>query len=147
MPVHKNGKNVYCNVEIACLAAPRPMLLISDGDDWTKNTERVEFPFAKSIYKLYGKEQLVENAHFENEKHDYGKSKRLAAYNFLSKHLGMKINAITGKDGNVNEDFVSFLDRKDLTYFKPEEQTSLIKEDQVYKVLKGLQAQKSPATK
>ena len=142
MPVHKDGNKVYSNVEIASLAAPRPMLLISDGKDWTKNTKKVEFPFVKSIYKLYGKEPLVENAHFENEEHDYGKSKRLAAYSFLAKYLGMKIAAIKDKDGKVNEDFISFLDRKDLTYFKPEELTSLIKEDEVYKVLKNLQAKK-----
>ncbi len=142
MPVHKNGDKVYCNVEIASLAAPRPMLLISDGKDWTKNTEKVEFPFVRKIYQLYGKEQLVENAHFETEGHDYGKSKRIAAYHFLAKHLGMKIAAITDKDGKVNEDFVSFLDRKALTYFKPEEQTSLIKEVEVYKVLKNLQVKK-----
>ena len=141
MPVHKDGNKVYSNVEIASLAAPRSMLLISDGKDWTKNTQKVELPFVKIIYKLYGVEQLVKNAHFENEEHDYGKSKRLAAYSFLAKNLGMNINAISN-NGQVNEDFVTFLDRKDLTYFKPEEQTSLIKEDEVYMVLKNLQAKK-----
>lgn len=142
MPVHKEGNKIFSNVEIACLAAPRPMLLVSDGKDWTKNTEKVEFPFAKSIYKVYGKEQLIENAHFESEGHDYGKNKRLAVYNFLAKNLAMKIAAITDKEGKVNEDFVSFLDRKDLTYFTPEEQTTFIKEDEVYKVFKNLQAKK-----
>ena len=49
MPIHKNGSTVYTNAEIACLAAPKPMLLVSDGSDWTKNNETVEYPFAHGI--------------------------------------------------------------------------------------------------
>ena len=134
MPIRKNGNELYTNVEVACLAAPRPMLLISDGNDWTKNNETVEYPFARSIYKLFDKEALVENVHLKNEQHDYGVNKRLAAYTFLAKHLGLKIENITGKNGKVNEDFVTLLDREDLTYFKPEELTSLIKGDEVYTI-------------
>jgi uncharacterized protein len=91
MPIHKNGSFQTDNAEIAALAAPRPMLLISDGDDWTKNNPELEFPFMQKIYKFYGKEGNVENAHFANEKHDYGPSKRQAAYKFLAKHF--KLNA------------------------------------------------------
>jgi len=138
MPVHKDGNKVYSNAEIACLAAPRPMLLVSDGDDWTRNTERVEYPFAKSIYKLFGKESLVENVHLASEVHDYGINKRLAAYRFLDKHLGMQLENITGKNGNVNEDFVSIQTRNDLSYFTPDELTSLIKEEEVYKTFMKL---------
>jgi len=99
MPIHKNGSFQTNNVEIAALAAPRPMLLISDGADWTKNTPVVEFPFIQKIYKVYGRESLVENAHFAGEKHDYGFNKRQAAYTFLAKHL--KLNAdpvLTGEE-------------------------------------------------
>src|SRR5678816_3194863 len=64
MPIHRNGDKVYSNVEIAALAAPRPMLVVSDGDDWTKNTPNVEYPFLQHIYQLYGKKDLVQNAHF-----------------------------------------------------------------------------------
>lgn len=91
MPIHRHGSFQANNVEIAALAAPRPMLIISDGADWTRNTPFVEFPFIQSIYKLYGKVNLAENAHFANEKHDYGFNKRQAAYAFLAKHL--KLNA------------------------------------------------------
>ena len=69
---------IHTNVEIACLAAPRPMLLVSDGGDWTKNNPRVEFPFALRIYKLYGRESAFENVHLEKEVYDYGINKRLA---------------------------------------------------------------------
>lgn len=133
MPVHRDGNKVYSNAEIACLAAPRPMLLVSDGKDWTKNTPAVEFPFAQQVYKLYGKESLVENAHFINEGHDYGKSKRLAAYAFLNKHLGLKLSNVTDKSGNVDESFVTFVSRKDLTYFNEQELASHVKGDEVYK--------------
>ncbi|MFA6127469.1 MAG: prolyl oligopeptidase family serine peptidase [Bacteroidales bacterium] len=98
MPIHKNGTFQANNVEIAALAAPRPMLVISDGADWTRNTAVVEYPFLRNIYKLFGKENLVENAHFANEKHDYGFNKRQAAYAFLARYL--KLNAdpvITGE--------------------------------------------------
>jgi uncharacterized protein len=132
MPVHRDGKKVYSNAEIACLAAPRPMLMISDGKDWTKNNPSVELPFAKSIYKLYGKESVVENAHFINEGHDYGRSKRLAAYAFLDKHLGLKISNVTDKSGNVDESFVTFVPRKDLSYFNEQELASHKKGEEVY---------------
>lgn len=134
MPVHKSGNTVYTNTEIACLMAPKPMLMVSDGKDWTKNNETVEYPFARHIYALYGKEPLVENVHLVNEGHDYGKNKRLAAYHFMVKHLGLKIENITDKNGQVNEDFVAIQDRKALTYFKEDEFAALIKGDAVYKV-------------
>jgi hypothetical protein len=134
MPIHREGDKVYSNVEIAALAAPRPMLVISDGEDWTKNTPNVEFPFLQHVYKLNLKKDLVENAHFAKEGHDYGKNKRLAAYNFLAKHLGMNINNIKNKKGIVDERFVKVVDRKSLEYFKPGETADFIKGDAVWDV-------------
>jgi hypothetical protein len=139
MPVHRSGNTIFTNAEIACVAAPKPLLLISDGKDWTRNNEKVEHPFAKSIYKLYGKESLVENAHFPGEGHDYGLSKRLAAYLFLSKNLGMSLSNIT-KGGKVDESFVKFLTRKDLTYFNDAELAGLKKGDAVYAAMSAAQA-------
>jgi hypothetical protein len=137
MPIHKTGDKVFSNVEIASLAAPRPMLIISDGKDWTKNTPRVEFPFVKDIYTLYGKGDLVANAHFADEGHDYGKNKRLAAYGFLAKHLGMDIKKISNSQGAVDEGFVTIIDRKTLEYFKPGETAGFIKGDKVYEAFKS----------
>jgi hypothetical protein len=136
MPIHSTGVRVFSNVEIAALAAPRPMLVISDGKDWTKNTPNVEFPFLQHVYRLYGQKENVENAHFGDEGHDYGKNKRLAAYNFLAKHLAMNISNIQDKKGKVNEKFVKIADRKSLEYFRPGETDSFIKGDSVWAVFK-----------
>lgn len=132
LQIHRTGNKVFSNAEIACLAAPRPMLLVSDGNDWTKNNPAVEFPFAKKIWGLYGKQDHVHNAHFADEKHDYGKSKRLAVYDFFSKHLGLQINNIKDKDGNISESFVTNVDRKDLEYFREGETSQFIRGNQVY---------------
>jgi pimeloyl-ACP methyl ester carboxylesterase len=133
LQIHRTGDKVFSNAEIACLAAPRPMLLVSDGDDWTKNNPSVEFPFAQHVYGLYGKKESVELAHFPDEKHDYGKSKRLAVYPFLSRHLGLDLKKIT-KDGQLDESFVTIVERKDLEYFKPGERDRFVKGDEVYKI-------------
>lgn len=132
MPVHKNGGTVYTNAEIASVMAPKPMLLISNGNDWTKNNPTVEYPFARSIYKLYNSETMIENAHFPREGHDYGKNKRLAAYRFLAKHLGLRMENISNEDGLVSEDFVTLLPQKELTYFSEQELSALMKGDHVY---------------
>ena len=137
MPVHKMGNTVFSNVEIACLAAPRPMLLISDGDDWTKHTEKVEYPFAKRIYELYDQSNMVENVHLANEKHDYGVSKRYAAYPFLAKHLDLDLNKIKDASGNLTESSIPMLKREALTYFKPKEINSLKKID-IHAVIQNL---------
>lgn len=124
MPIHRTGDKVFSNVEIAALAAPRPMLVVSDGEDWTKNTPQVEFPFIQKIYGLYDRAGLTENAHFADEGHDYGKTKRAAVYAFLVKHLGLH--------EIEDESFVKIVDRKSLEYFKPGEAKGVIKGDQVW---------------
>jgi len=43
--VHKTVKLETNNAEIAALAASRPLLLVSVGGDWTKNTPLVELPW------------------------------------------------------------------------------------------------------
>jgi hypothetical protein len=138
MPIHKDGQHVYTNVEIACLAAPKPMLLISDGQDWTKNSREVEYPFAKGIYALYQQDTMVQHVYLENEGHDYGKSKRLAAYDFLAVHLGLNKENIMDGNGIITEHFVTILNRSDLIYFRDGEMRSGIKDDQVYQLLVSL---------
>lgn len=134
MPVHKNGNTVYTNAEIACVAAPKPMLMISNGNDWTKNNEAVEFPFAQHVYTLYQKKEQVELAHFPREGHDYGKNKRKAAYPFLAKHLDLDLQKICDKQGNITEDFVRLQSQKDLVYFTEKERNDMIQGDEVYRV-------------
>jgi hypothetical protein len=96
MPVHKSEHHQTNNVEIAALCAPRPMLLISDGGDWTKNTPHIEMPYIRKVYELYGAESKLDNAHFPAERHDYGANKRYPVYNFFdATSIWMPENCLT----------------------------------------------------
>lgn len=116
MPVHRSANQQTNNVEIAALCAPRPMLLISNGSDWTRNTPRIEYPYIQKVYSLYDAEHKVENVHLPAEKHDYGYSKRTAAYNFLGHHLKLNTDAIPYQQGYL-EDFVEILPIDSLKVF------------------------------
>jgi|AGTN01.1.fsa_nt_gi Dipeptidyl aminopeptidases/acylaminoacyl-peptidases len=72
------------NAELISLFAPKKLLLVSDGGDWTRGTPEIEFPFIQSVYALYGAPDNVQNAHFPAEGHDYGPSKRRAALQFIA---------------------------------------------------------------
>jgi dienelactone hydrolase len=114
MPIHKFGSFETNNAEIAATFAPKPMLIVSDGDDWTSNTPEIEFPYIRNIYKLFGAEGNVENTHLPNEVHDYGYNKRTAMYHFLAKHLGLNLKAVTDSHGLINEHFTYLLERPSL---------------------------------
>jgi hypothetical protein len=99
MPIHRRPTHLTNNVEIAALAAPRPLLLISDDSDWTKNCPKLEYPYIRKIYGWYGAEDEVENVHLPGEGHDLGPSKRHAVYRFLKKHLRLDGEVINGREG------------------------------------------------
>ena len=138
MPVHVRATHETSNVEIAALFAPKPMLLISDGDDWTKNTPKVEFPFVQRIYSFYGATNQVENVHLAAEKHDYGISKRLAMYPFMAKYLKLDLKKVL-KNGQVDENSNKILSSTELSAFDalhPRPNNALIGNEAVMNVLK-----------
>jgi hypothetical protein len=115
LPIHHTDKHDTDNAEIAALFAPKPMCIVSDGKDWTKNVPQVEFPYIQSVFKLYGAIDNVENVHLPEEGHDYGPSKRNAMYRFMAKHLGLNLKAVLA-DGKIEESDTA-LDPKSLQVF------------------------------
>ncbi len=117
MPIHKSKNHETNNVEIAATFAPKPQLIISDGNDWTKNTPEVEYPYIRNVYELYGKSDLVENAHFADEVHDYGYSKRKAMYPFMAKYLGLNTEGFIDANGDFDESSVTIEEPYELMVF------------------------------
>jgi len=117
MPVHKRVNHETNNVEIAALAAPRPQLIISDGQDWTKNTPNVEFPYIQRIYRLWNAENNVENLHLPDEGHDYGPSKTRGALDFLSRHLALSLERGMRPDGTLKDEDIVLEDASIIKVF------------------------------
>jgi hypothetical protein len=116
MPIHHRPTHLTNNVEIAALAAPRPMLLISDGSDWTKNCPVLEYPYIRTIYSWYGREQYVENVHLPLDQHDYGPTKRQPMYRFMISRLGLDSAGMI-KQGSVDEAASKVLSVAELSVF------------------------------
>jgi dienelactone hydrolase len=118
LPIH-DGCNGYKtnNTEIAAMFAPRPLMVISDGDDWTASVPGTDFPYLQKVFDMYGKRENVESVYLANEGHDYGLSKRIPAYKFLAKGLGLNIAVVTEKDGSINEKGITIQSNNDLRVF------------------------------
>ncbi|BCW94645.1 MAG: hypothetical protein WHS44_10065 [Fimbriimonadales bacterium] len=73
------------NPEIAALTAPRPMLLISDSGDWTRDNPDTVAPALKRVYGLFHAESLFTHAHY-GEGHQWGSAPRRAYYEWIARH-------------------------------------------------------------
>jgi dienelactone hydrolase len=116
MPIHRTANFQTNNVEVAATFAPKPLLIVSDGGDWTSNTPEVEFPYIQKVYAAYDALDNVRNAHFPTEGHDYGPSKRIAVYGFFAKHLQLDNNGVMS-NGSYDESFVKHLTKEQLSVF------------------------------
>lgn len=103
LPIHRSADHFVSNAMIAALAAPRPLLVVSDGKDWTQHVPKSEFPFLQKIYGYFGATANVANVHLADEGHDYGPSKRAALYRFVAEKLGLNLAAIQSADGKIDE--------------------------------------------
>ncbi len=142
MPLQSCGDPLTYNVEIAAMASPRPMLVVSDGSDWTQHVPEIEFPYLQKVYSLYGKQNNVENVHLANEGHDYGVSKRMAMYDFMARHLGLNISAVKDKTGKIDESKVTVEKYDKMLVFGKNGKmpaNALKTADEVWKCLKSLQ--------
>jgi hypothetical protein len=107
LPIHRSKDHFVSNPMIAALAAPRPLLLVSDGKDWTQHVPQIEFPFLQKIYSYFDAKSNVANVHLPDEGHDYGPSKRAAMYRFVADKLALNLDAVQGTDGKIDESRVT----------------------------------------
>jgi len=83
MPVQLAGDGT-CEAELAAIIAPKPLLLVSDGGDWTSSNPTLEYPFIQRIFGFYDAKDQVRNIHLPDERHDFGPNKRQAVYDFFA---------------------------------------------------------------
>jgi Acetyl xylan esterase (AXE1) len=81
------GWTDFSNMVVGALMAPRPLILVSNGGDWTVETPKEVFPAIQSIYRLLGVENNVTNVHFPQFIHNYNKESREAVYQFFNQHI------------------------------------------------------------
>lgn len=74
------------NVEIAALAAPRPLKLVGASGDWTAETMTRAYPALRGLYALLGVEGRVSADVFDFP-HNYNRTSRDAVYAFLGRRF------------------------------------------------------------
>ncbi len=71
-------------VEMLATMAPRPIMLVGDGKDWTHTHPTIEVPYLKRIYGFYQASDSVRNVFLPDEGHDFGPNKRKAVYDYFA---------------------------------------------------------------
>lgn len=77
------------NAELMAAFAPKPLLIVSDGGDWTASVPELEFPYLQRVYGFYGAAGSVTNVHLPEEGHTFGINKRNAIYDFFEQTFGL----------------------------------------------------------
>jgi uncharacterized protein len=113
LPIHVRPGHTTNNAEVAALIAPRPLLIISNGSDWTKTAPELEYPHVRKIYELFGAGDRLENVHFADGKHDYGAPSRGAMYAFVARHFSLNAEA-------AGEELIRVLPAEELRAFDAE---------------------------
>lgn len=118
LPIHAvaGGTN---NVEITAMIAPRPLLVISDGKDWTAHAQEHDIPYLQTIYGYYNAANQLENVHLEEEGHDFGYNKRQAVYAFLVDKFKLSPKLKRDEKGHFMETGIRIEDKESLYSFGP----------------------------
>ena len=74
------------NIEIAALAAPRPLLLVSATDDFTREAPIFAYPAIREVYGLFGATEKVDSVHIAAG-HNYNGESRAAVYAWFGRWL------------------------------------------------------------
>lgn len=81
------------NVEIAALAAPRPLAMTA-ADDWTREMEQDGYPELRRLYATLGVPDAVRLSAFLQFPHNYNGPSRAAMYDWFNRHLGLGWNPV-----------------------------------------------------
>ena len=93
-----------CNPELSACFAPKPMMVVSDGGDWTSETPVSEYPYLQRIYGFYGAQENVKNVHLPSERHDFGPNKRQAVYDFFTDVFGLDRSKLNEEKVTIEEE-------------------------------------------